>query len=303
MNGLHVFVEGVGLLGPGLASWATAQATLRGESAHQFSLTTLTPPARLPPAERRRAGPVIRLAMGVADEAVAHAGADPKNLMTVFASSGGEGANCHSLCETLASESPLISPTRFTNSVHNAAAGYWHIAVGSRAASTSLCAFDGSFGAGLIEAAVLMRSVGQPILLVAYDLPYPEPLNSLRPLADNFGLALMLTPLPTSRTLAALGVEIVPTADAEPSTACSDASLEALRCSIPAAAALPLLQALARLRPGDEVLAGAAGKSEKTVLRLDYLPALKLRVVVEPAVGGGDGVDGGDAVALPARAA
>ena len=272
MNHLQVFVEGVGLMGPGLPSWPEAQATLRGDSAHVFSLTTLTPPARLPPAERRRAGPVIRLAMGVADEAVAHAGVDPKTLVTVFASSGGEGANCHSLCETLASESPLLSPTRFTNSVHNAAAGYWHIAVGSRAASTSLCAFDGSFGAGLIEAAVQMLTADQPILLVAYDLPYPEPLNSLRPLPDNFGMALLLTPRPTPRTLAALGVEIVPTADAGPLTDCGNASLDALRCGIPAAAALPLLQALARGRPDD------AGKVSLT---LDYLPALKLRVTVD----------------------
>ena len=275
---LQVFVDGVGLLGPGLPSWPTAQATLRGESAHVFGLTTLTPPARLPPAERRRAGPVIRLAMGVADEAVAHAGVDPKTLVTVFASSGGEGANCHSLCETLASESPLLSPTRFTNSVHNAAAGYWHIAVGSRAASTSLCSFDGSFGAGLIEAAVLMLSADQPILLVAYDLPYPEPLNSLRPLADNFGLALLLTPRATPRSIAALGVEIVSAADAGALSDCGDASLDVLRCGIPAAAALPLLQALARGRPDG---AGDFGKAGKTPLTLDYLPALKLQVTVD----------------------
>ncbi len=267
---LQVFVEGVGLLGPGLPSWAESQPTLRGERPHVFQLTTLTPPARLPPAERRRSGPVIRLAMAVAEEAVAQAGADPQTLGTVFASSGGEGANCHSLCETLASPNPLISPTRFTNSVHNAAAGYWHIAVGSRAASTSLCAHDGSFGAGLIEAATLIRTHGLPLLLVAYDLPYPEPLNAKRPLVDNFGLAMMLTPNATPRSLGRLGIALAGAASAGDRSACSDESLDALRRGIPAAAALPVLQALAH-----------GSRRAPTALLIDYLPTVGLRIDVD----------------------
>jgi hypothetical protein len=266
MSSLPAWIEGIGLLGPGLPSWATAQGALRGEEPHRFVLSVLPAPPRLPPAERRRAGPVIRLAMAVAEEAVAQAQVDPQTLATVFTSSGGEGANCHSLCETLASENPLISPTRFTNSVHNAASGYWHIAVGSRQASTSLCAFDGSFGAGLIEAVTLMRSDGQPVLLVAYDLPYPEPLNSVRPLLDTFGLALMLTPEVTPRSLASLRVGMAAASEATPDT-CADASLEALRRNLPAAAALPLLERLAR---GDD------GRCTLT-----YLPQLNLRVDVQ----------------------
>lgn len=266
MSGMRVFVDGIGLLGPGLPSWPAARETLRGRLAHRFVPCVLPAPPRLPPAERRRAGPVIRLAMAVAEEAVAHADADPQGLATVFASSGGEGANCHSLCETLASANPLISPTRFTNSVHNAAAGYWHIAVGSRAASTSLCAYDGSFGAGLIEAATVLQSTRAPLLLAAYDLPYPEPLHSVRRLLDNFGLALVLAPAASSRSLAALDIQFRDAASDAPD-ACGDASLDALRLSIPAAAALPLLQALARGGPGGTVT-------------LAYLPHLNLRVGV-----------------------
>ena len=262
-----MFIQGIGLLGPGLPNWPDSQATLRGEQAHRFELTVLPAPPRLPPAERRRAGAVIRLAMAVAEEAVAHADLDPQTLATVFSSSGGEGANCHSLCETLASPNPLISPTRFTNSVHNAASGYWHIAVGCRHTSTSLCAYDGSFGAGLIEAATLMHINAEPLLLVAYDLPYPEPLNSVRPLADNFGMALVLTPAPTSRSIAELRVEPLPARLASTLDSCGDASLDALRTGMPAGAGLPLLQGLAR---GVD-----AGPRE---LALDYLPHLKLRV-------------------------
>lgn len=265
-NTLPLYVEGIGLLGPGLPDWETAQPVLRGEAAHAFAPTQLVPPVRLPPAERRRSGPVMRLAMGVADAAIAQAGADPSSLATVFSSSGGEGANCHSLCEALAVPNPLVSPTRFTNSVHNAAAGYWHIAVASQASSTSLCAHDGSFGAGLLEAAASMHADGRPLLLVAYDLPYPEPLNAKRPIAENFGLALLMSPVRTERSLACLQVRPRAAAAAEP-TRCADASLEALRAGIPAAAALPVLQALAQ--------------RATATLVLDYLDGLSLQVDVQ----------------------
>ena len=263
---LPLYIEGLGLLGPGLPDWTTALPVLRGEAPHQFAPTVLTAPARLPPAERRRAGAVMRLAMGVADAAIAQAGADPSALATVFTSSGGEGLNCHSLCEALAEPKPLISPTRFTNSVHNAAAGYWHIAVGSQATSTSLCAHNGSFCAGLIEAAAAMHSDGHAVLLVAYDLPYPEPLNTCRRIPESFGLALLLTPQRTDKSLAALQVRPI-AFEAGAATRCEDASLEALRCAIPAAAALPLVQLLALRSDGSVVL--------------DYQDALQLQVQLE----------------------
>jgi len=262
-----MYIQGIGLLGPGLPSWPEAQATLRGTRPHLFVPSVLPAPPRLPPAERRRAGAVIRLAMAVAEEAIAHACVDPQTLATVFSSSGGEGSNCHSLCETLASPNPLISPTRFTNSVHNAASGYWHIAVGSRHTSTSLCAYDGSFGAGLIEAATLMHMNAEPLLLVAYDLPYPEPLNTVRPLPDNLGVALVLTSAPNDRSIAQLRVEALATRVAGPVATCGDASLDALRTGMPAGAALPLLQGLAH---------GVAQAPRELVI--EYLPHLKLGV-------------------------
>jgi hypothetical protein len=263
-----MYIDGIGLLGPGLPSWPAAQPVLRGEEPHAFQLTVLPAPPRLPPAERRRAGPVIRLAMAVAEEAIAHAQADPSALATVFSSSGGEGSNCHSLCETLASDNPLLSPTRFTNSVHNAASGYWHIAVGSRHASTSLCAFDGSFGAGLLEAAVLMHSDRRPLMLVAYDLPYPEPLNTVRPLPDNFGLAFVLSSQRSARSIACCEVATLAGRAMPAPDACADPSLEALRTGIPAGAALPMLQAIAR------------ADAQPRTLTVDYLPAMRLRVVL-----------------------
>jgi len=203
MRPLSVVVRGVGLTGPGLVSWAAAQAVLRGDAAYGPAPAVVPASPRLPAAERRRAGTAIKIAMAVADAACSDAGADPQTLGSVFTSSSGDGTNCHTLCETLGNPNPadrLVSPTRFTNSVHNAPAGYWHIAVGSRAASTSLCAFDASFSAGLIAALAQVHAARTPLLLVASDTPYPEPLHTVRHLPDTLGVALVLAPVPTGET-------------------------------------------------------------------------------------------------------
>ena len=264
---MKVFVHSVGLLGPGLGSWASAQAVLRGTAPHVSSRTQVQPPARLPPAERRRAGDAIKVAMAVADEAVTLGQMDPQTLASVFTSSSGEGTNCHTICETLASDNRAISPTRFANSVHNAPSGYWHIAVASRASSTSLCAFDGSFAAGWVEAGSNALAMNAPVLLVASDTPYPEPLHATRPLANPMGLAFILTPQATALSLAQVDMALVESARAGPLSVCEDASLETLRAGTPAARGLPLLQALAR----------GPGQHE---LWIDYLPHLKLRLAV-----------------------
>jgi len=65
-------------------------------------------------------------------EAIIAAGLDPSELPTVFSSSGGDGYNCDTICETLASEVCTISPTRFHNSAQNAPAGYWGYALSSK---------------------------------------------------------------------------------------------------------------------------------------------------------------------------
>ena len=63
----------------------------------------LPPPEGLPPAERRRTGAVVKLALAVGLEATRQAGAIPRELPAVFTSSGGDGENCHEICQVLAS--------------------------------------------------------------------------------------------------------------------------------------------------------------------------------------------------------
>ncbi|MDP1899792.1 MAG: beta-ketoacyl synthase chain length factor [Rubrivivax sp.] len=264
---LTVHVAGIGALGPGLPDWAAARACLLAPGTWQRQATVVPQSDLLPPTERRRAGSVVKASIAVADAACRHAGVDPASMATVFASSSGEPANCHALCEALATAERLVSPTRFTNSVHNAAAGYWHIATHSMQASTSLCGFDASFAAGLLEAAAQCQSGQRPVLLVACDSPYPEPLNALRHVADVFAVALLLQPVGGGGGgCSALQLRLQ---GAAPDTACDDARFEELRRTIPAARSLPLMQALARQAPVTMVLEGPPGLS----LRLDVAPA------------------------------
>ena len=243
MSVLGAFVESITLLGPGLADWPAARRVLAGEAPYTPAPAVVPAPALLPANERRRSGQAVRIALAVSTS-------PPTGIATVFTSSSADGDTCHAICEQLAGEDRLISPTRFHNSVHNAPAGYWSIATRDMNPSTSLCAYDGSFAAGLLEACARSASRGEPVLLVAYDAPYPEPLRSARPVPDAFGIALVLAPQAGARCLGRLGLSLVTAAP----TQLADAALEALRRAIPTARALPLLGLLARAEAGTAVL-------------------------------------------------
>lgn len=241
------WIQAIGVLGPGLPDWPATAAILTGAAPWVSERTVLTAPELLPPAERRRAVRVVKLALSVGLQA---AGENAATLTTVFTSSGGDGTNCHQICETLASDDRQISPTRFHNSVHNAASGYWSIATGATAPSAVLCAGDGSFGAGLLEAVVQVATEKIPCLLIAYDADYPEPLRSVRPIPDAFGTALLLTPDAGAAPLARIALRL--TTDAADTL--PQPELDELRRQIPAARSLPLLAAIAQGRQDTVVL-------------------------------------------------
>jgi hypothetical protein len=240
---ISVYVEGVGVAGPGLEGWTATRPVLAGLAPYQPMPFTPPPATLLPPAERRRAGTAVRLAIGVAGEALTHSGRDPETMAMVFASSGGDGDTVHEILCVLATEGREVSPTRFHNSVHNAPAGYWAVATGSCEPSTSICAHDASFAAGLLDAAAQATVDDRPVTLVAYDLPYPDPLQLVRPIVDLAGLALVLTPWPTERSFTRM--TITPGMPGMAPTPMADARLERLRAGNPAARGLPVLAAIA----------------------------------------------------------
>jgi len=264
---MAVHVDGIGLLAPGLLGWHAARAVLCGEVRYEAGEMPRPSADLLPPAERRRCGDIVRLALHVGAEALAASGAPAADLPTVFTSASGNGEVLHQICETLAGPVRDVSPTRFHNSVHNAPAGYWSIATGSREASTSLCANQGSFAAGLLEAALQSAAERRRVLLVAYDAPNPAPLAAAIPIVAPCGIALLLGHEPSAASLARLELGLA--ADGEV-TPLADEGLERLRTGNSAGCALPLLAAL-------------AGRQAAQLL-IEYLPGLCLAVSIAPSV-------------------
>lgn len=254
---IEVWVESIGIAAPGLPDWSTARAVLRGET--PYTPTDLPPyqPQLLPPNERRRAAPAVRQAFRAAESACAASGRAPNEYAAVFTSSDSDMSIIHRIGLALADAARIISPTDFHNSVHNAAAGYWSIAVDGRLPSTTLCAYDASFAAGLLEAATMTVIEGYDSLLVAYDVPVPALLQPKRAIFGAVSTALTLCRRKPPRPCARLRLQRTNM----PVTTLDNAALESLRRSNPAARALPLLQLLALETSGAVAIEDAGGDS------------------------------------------
>jgi hypothetical protein len=249
---LRCWIGGLAVLGPGLPGWAASEAILAGAAPWTPSDCNLPPPSMLPPTERRRTSLAVRLALAAAAEAAA--GEDRAALETVFASSNGDGAVVGAILENLADPAGAISPTQFHNSVHNAAAGYWSIGVGSTSPSISVGGHDDTVAAGLLQAVAAVSARRRRTLFCAYDAPLPPPLAAARHTTVPFAAAMVLLPEadPAAPAAARAKLDLRFRPGAPPAAAAADTPpdpLDALAAENPAARALPLLRALAARRP------------------------------------------------------
>jgi len=265
MKRLHI--NGIGVLGPGLIGWKDSQSVLTDECPLDETIRPNPMPCTLSPNERRRSSDTVRWALAVADEACAHAHIDPGQLLSVFASSDGDGVILDKLCSALNSKEPLVSPTLFHHSVHNAPAGYCHIGHRCTRASTTLSCYDDSFCGGLLETAAVVTVEECAVLFVAYDIPAPPPLHAAHPIPEPLAIALVMASDRSAMSIAQLDLTLVPERVKEP-TLMSNAYLEKCRLEIPAARGLPLLAAVAAERP--------------STVYMEFLDHLHLCVAVTP---------------------
>jgi hypothetical protein len=205
-----------------------------------FALCNPAPGARpqpsiLPPNERRRAPDTVAVALEVALAACVNAGRDPAQLPSVFASTYGDLAITDYMCSTLARDPLTLSPTRFHNSVHNAAAGYWSIATACRQPYCALGAGQYTFAAGLFAAALQVCADQTDVLLVAYDIEARGRQTRITHSSGILGVALVLS---AAGGNAALGLQLAVTETASS----PDSHLAGANAM---AASLPLLAALA----------------------------------------------------------
>ncbi|MGH8053752.1 MAG: beta-ketoacyl synthase chain length factor [Stenotrophomonas sp.] len=192
---LEATIEGIGFWGGGLPDWDSACALLRSGTVPEVAATRPSPQV-LAANERRRAPLTVAVALEAAMAACDAADRSPKILSSVFTSTHGEQSITDYMCTTLADDPRAISPTKFHNSVHNAAAGYWTIGTGTHAAATAISAGPHSFAQGLLEAMVQLHAGEDAVLLVAYDGPGSGTLARVAPSEGLLGLAMVLSRTP-----------------------------------------------------------------------------------------------------------
>jgi len=195
---VKVGINGIGLWGPGLNSWEEFQAA-REECVEIRPADFVAPsPGVIPAREQRRAPLPVKLAVEVAQQACEMAAVDHSTVASVFTSAMGDSGITDYLCRTLAGPDKMVSPTKFHNSVHNAASGYWSIAAKNRATSGYVGGFEHSFPVALLEATVLCITEETPVLLVANDVAHGAPFDDIVRIEASFACALLIDGTPRS---------------------------------------------------------------------------------------------------------
>lgn len=237
------FINGVSIWAPHLPGWSASVPVLCGREQAPATPARRPSPAILPPTERRRAPDTVVIALEIAARACEAASVAPADLPSVFASTHGDLAISDHMCATLAATPTLISPVKFHNSVHNAAAGYWSIATGCRAPYTAVSAYRYTFGAGLLEAFVQVETSGGNVLYAAYDVEACGPLASMSTSTGIFGAGLVVGSAPAPACVARI-TWMVRRGDASEAS-CARPENHALVAGNAMAACLPFFEALA----------------------------------------------------------
>src|SRR5687768_950182 len=242
-NSLTCYLYGVGAWGPGFASWPQLRGLFTGAEAISHE-PMVTPPKCevIPGNEKRRAPAIVKAAVEVSAQACGHAGMNPAELACVFGSGLGDTEITDYLCTQLASSEKQLSPTKFHNSVHNAAAGYWTISTHCMRSANSIAAYRHTVGVSLMEAALQAQQDQVPVLVSLFDRAARRIYQRIYAADMDFAAALVITPVelntpPLAKLTFTLGDDAVAAPAWDPFFAhLSDAN--------PSAQILPLLHAL-----------------------------------------------------------
>jgi hypothetical protein len=265
MTEQSLFVEGIAFWAPGLPDWGSARAAFRGERPSGPTDNRLPTATLLTSSERRRAPETVVLALEAARMAVAASRRQANDLLGVFVSAHGDLPIIDSICATLACDPLQMSPTRFLHSIHNAPAGLWSMVGGGWQPNTTLTAFNRSFAAGLLEAAVQCGAEQRAVLLVGYDTAAAGALTETMAPSGALAVALVLAPERSARSTHLIGWALH--GAEQPLSRTRSAAAQAL-ANNGMADALPLFEALAALVPTRVTLA----QSRKQNLQLTVEP-------------------------------
>ena len=193
MKNIEFSIVGLGAWGSHFQNWSELQQLLIGKDLDAHGLKGPKPEV-IPANERRRAPLPVRLAVETSWQAAKASSFEPKELSSVFVSGLGDTQLTDYMCKVLAGENKALSPTKFHNSVHNAAAGYWTISTGCMQAANSVAGFDESVSLTLLEALVQADAEQRPMLITLYDAPSSAVLQGLLKNQQAFAVSLVIVP-------------------------------------------------------------------------------------------------------------
>jgi len=135
---------------------------------HDSDLPNAPKLAQVPAMQRRRYSALTKMQLEAALQCDA-----PQQCRTIFSSRHGELNRTLGLLDNIVEQEPL-SPTAFSQSVHNTASGIYSILKGNRASSTSIAAGEETLYQALVEAYAQLHQDPTPLLFVFGDEPVPE---------------------------------------------------------------------------------------------------------------------------------
>ncbi|MDZ4262574.1 MAG: beta-ketoacyl synthase chain length factor [Pseudomonadota bacterium] len=249
---IAVDLVGIGAWGPAFNNWEELQALLSNPSlGDERQWTTQVPkPDIIPANERRRAPLPVRAAVEVSWQALQQAGLSSSDVACVFGSGLGDTEITDYMCRALTTTEKQLSPTKFHNSVHNAAAGYWTISTGCMKSANSIAAYQNTAGLALLEGMIQCQQHNEPVLVTLFDTAAHDAYRQIFACEHSFAAALLLVPagaVPAPLARLTMGVETAATAVAPEFP---HKQLGNLYRDNPAAKVLGLLQQLAAKQAG-----------------------------------------------------
>ncbi len=240
---LQAKIVSVGAWGHDFRDWQDLQNLFNG-LAFEDDGAKGPKPEVIPANERRRAPLPVRLAVESSWQAAQNSPFSPEELSCVFVSALGDTQLTDYMCKVLAGESKQLSPTKFHNSVHNAAAGYWTISTGCMKAANSVAGYEESVSLTLLEALTQIENEKIPMLLTFYDAPVSAVLKGLLKNDEPFAVSLVLAPHDINADGVKINAEVLQESAQWPELKNCSEQLKALYENTPTARILTLLQLL-----------------------------------------------------------
>ena len=205
---MKLYLNSIGLFASNMPSWKDGKKALKSNASWEEKSIKYPTPTILSSRERRRASNSVCIALAVAEEAIENSNYTSNELPIIFSSSVGEISTMHNILEALSTDDGFVSPTRFHNSVHNTASGYWSIGSGSAQSATSIAAENSGFEAGFLKAAMQAVAENTPVLFVVFDVPCPTALSKKIPYKYPIAIAFVLSPFEKDNKIAELNISI-----------------------------------------------------------------------------------------------